>query len=192
MFEFLFGRAKKNLKPTVVVETVGSKPKKSDIRLEMIRLALKSVLRSCGIPLQWIGCEISPKANKGDSEAILIQLVILKWHDELMRFAPELQKRFLTEIQFFDSNADAANLLVLWKFAPDCGCPNDKLPEAGFWASLVKEPTPPEQTVSVKSLAAAAPLAAALPAAKFDLPKSKLDDDKGDDGFAATQIFEQK
>lgn len=210
MFEFLFGRSKKNLKPQVVVESLSVQPKKNDIRLEMIRLALKSVLRRYGIPIPWIGCEIVPMAPSGDSDVLLIQLVLLKWHDELMRYAPELQKQFLTEIQFFDNTAAAANFLIVWKFAPDCGCPHDKLPETGFWAASAGEPAALEQSVPVTPLAAApapavatapavtlapavpAPPAAVLPAAKFDLPKSKLDEDDGDDGFPATQIFEQK
>lgn len=199
MFEFLFGRSRKNLKSTVVIEPVGVQPKKNDIRLEMIRLALKSVLRRYGIPIHWIGCEIEPMAPSGDSDALLIQLVLLKWHDALMRYAPELQKQFLTEIQFFDNSEQAATFLIVWKFAPDCGCPHDKLPEAGFWAASAEEPVPPAQSVpATPPVTAAAPAvtlvapAAVLPAAKFDLPKSKLDEDEGDDGFPATQIFEQK
>jgi hypothetical protein len=204
MFEFLFGRSKKNLKPQVVVETVSVQPKKNDIRLEMIRLALKSVLRRYGIPIPWIGCEMVPMAPSGASDVLLIQLVLLKWHDALMRYAPELQKQFLTEIQFFDNSAEAANFLIVWKFAPDCGCPHDKLPEAGVWTSSAEEPAAREQPVPVTPPAVAlapavalvpaapAPPSAVLPAAKFDLPKSKLDEDDCDDGFPATQIFEQK
>jgi len=191
MFEFLFGRSKKNLKPQLAVETVSPEPKKSEVRLEMIRLALKSVLRRCGIPLPWIGCEIEPLARKSDSATTLIQLVILQWHDQLMRYAPELQKQLLNEIRFFDSSAEATEFLVVWKFAPDCGCPNDQLPEAGYWAPVpAPAPAPVEQGLPVAPTIAAAAVAA--PAVKFDLPKSKLDEDEGDDGFPATQIFEQK
>ena len=204
MFEFLFGRSKKNLKPQVAVETFSAQPKKNDIRVEMVRLALKSVLRRYGIPIHWIGCEIEPMASSGNSDVLLIQMVLLKWNDTLMCYAPELQKQFLTEIQFFDNTSEAANFLVVWKFAPDCGCPHDKLPETAFWTAAAEEPVPLVQAVPATLLAAAAgpaatlasaasaPPAAVLPAAKFDLPKSKLDEDEGDDGFPATQIFEQK
>ncbi|PIY29277.1 MAG: hypothetical protein CO105_11945 [Comamonadaceae bacterium CG_4_9_14_3_um_filter_60_33] len=205
MFEFLFGRSKKNLKPPAVVEAVNFQPKNNEIRLEMVRLALKSVLRRYGIPIQWIGCEIEPMPASGDSDVLLIQLVLLKWHEALMRYASELQKQFLTEIQFFDNTAHATNFLIVWKFAPDCGCPHDKLPEAAFWATAAEEqPVPLAQSASATPLAAAAASAATLappaaiapaavlPAAKFDLPKSKLDEVEGDDGFPATQIFEQK
>jgi len=204
MFEFLFGRSRKNLKPPFAVEATSAQPKKNDIRLEMIRLALKSVLRRYGIPIPWIGCEIVPMAPSGDSDVLLVQLVLLEWHDELMRYAPELQKQFLTEIQFFDNTAEAANFLIVWRFAPDCGCPHGKLPEAGFWAASAQETTALKQPLPVKALAAtpapavtlasaaSAPPAAVLPAAKFDLPKSKFDEEEGDDGFPATQIFEPK
>lgn len=193
MFEFLrFGRARKNLEPKVHDELVDDQAKKNDIRLEMIRLALKSVLRRCGIPLHWIGCEIVPMARSGDSDVMLIQLVILQWHDGLMRYAPELQNQLLKEIQFFDSTAQAASLLIAWKFAPDCGYPNESLPEAGFWVPAPAA-APVVQAEPVKPVAAATLVAAAvLPPAKFDLPKSKLDEAEGDDGFPATQLFEEK
>ncbi len=206
MFEFLFGRSKKKPEPQLAVETFSAQPKKNDIRVEMVRLALKSVLRRYGIPVHWIGCEIKPMASSDDSDVLLIQMVLLKWNDALMCYAPELQKQFLTEIQFFDNTSEAANFLVVWKFAPDCGCPHDKLPETGFWAAVAEESAPLVQAVPATPLAAAvavapavtlasaasAPPSAVLPAAKFDLPKSKLDEDEGDDGFPATQIFEQK
>jgi len=194
MFEFLFGRSKKDLKPKVMAEPVIDQTKKNDIRLEMIRLALKSVLRRYGIPLHWIGSDIAPMARAGDSEVTLIQLVILQWHDGLMRYAPELQNQVLNEIQFFDNTAEATSFLIVWKFAPDCGYPTDQVPGAGFWAPAT-EATPVEPAEPAKPLAAAAVAVAAatvVPAAKFDLPKSKLDEEEGDDGFPATQLFEEK
>ncbi|PKO61073.1 MAG: hypothetical protein CVU24_10280 [Betaproteobacteria bacterium HGW-Betaproteobacteria-18] len=190
MFEFFrFGRAKEPLKSKVMVEPASDQPKKSDLRREMIRLALKSVLRRYGIPFQWIGCEVVPMARSGDSQLMLIQLVLRKWHEGLMSYAPELQNQLLNEIQFFDSNAEAANFLFVWKFAPDCGYPNGQLPEPGFWGPAI-DSTPGEQGLPVKSSIDAA--IKAVPTAKFDLPKSKLDDEDRVDGFAATQIFDNQ
>lgn len=196
MFEFLrFGRARKAKKSSEMVESLGDQSKKNDIRPEMIRLALKSVLRRYGIPLHWIGCDIVPMARSDNSDLTLIQLVVLQWHDALMRYAPEMQNQLLHEIQFFDSTAEAASFTIVWKFAPDCGYPNDKVPEAGFWAPAA-EASKLQQTEPVKPVTAAAvatvAAAALVPAAKFDLPKSKLDEDEGDDGFPATQLFEEK
>ncbi len=192
MFEFLFGRSKKDIKPKRIAEPVSDQAKKNDIRLEMIRLALKSVLRRYGIPLHWIGCEIEPMPGSDDADKTLIQLVILQWHDALMRYAPELQNQLLNEIQFFDTTADATSFLIVWKFAPDCGYPADQVPGADFWAPAA-DSTPPDQTQRARPVAAAAvSVATAVPAAKFDLPKSKFDEEDGDDGFPATQLFEEK
>lgn len=190
MFEFLrFGRDKKVNKSNEKLEPLGGLPKKADIRIEMIRLALKSVLRRYGIPVQWIGAEIAPLASPGDTGILLTQLVVRQWHDEVMRFAPELQNQLSTEIQFFDSTAKPEDFQFVWKFMPDCGYTNEKIPEPGSWA-IAKDSTPVVAAVPVKP--AIAEPATAAPAAKFELPKSKLDDADHDDGFAATQIFEQK
>lgn len=190
MFEFLrFGRDKKANKSKEKLEPVSGQDKKSEIRIEMIRLALKSVLRRYGIPIQWIGAEIVPTARSGDSGVLLIQLVVRQWHDEVMRYAPELQNQVSTEIKFFDSTADLADFQFVWKFMPDCGYTQEKIPEPGTWA-IATDPTPVEAVLPVKP-AIAEPTKVA-PAAKFDLPKSALDDHDQDDGFAPTQIFEQK
>jgi hypothetical protein len=190
MFEFLrFGRDKKANKAKETFEPVSGQPKKSEIRIEMIRLALKSVLRRYGIPIQWIGAEIVPMSSSGDSGVLLTQLVVRQWHDEVMRFAPELQNQLSTEIQFFDSTADPADFQFVWKFMPDCGYTNEKIPEPGSWA-IATDSSPAESALPVKS--AITEPAKDVPAAKFELPKSKLDDVDQDNGFAPTQIFEQK
>ena len=190
MFEFLrFGRDKKVNKSNEKSEPISGQTKKAEIRIEMIRLALKSVLRRYGIPIQWIGAEIVPMSSSGDTGVMLTQLVVRQWHDEVMRFAPELQNQLSTEIQFFDSTANFAEFQFVWKFMPDCGYTNEKIPEPGSWAIATDSP-PAVAALPVKS-AIAEPTTAA-PAAKFELPKSKLDDVDHDDGFAATQIFEQK
>lgn len=190
MFEFLrFGRAKDVMKSNVVVAPINGQSKNSDKRREMIRLALNSVLRRHGIASQWIGCEFVSMARPGGADVMLTQLVILRWHDGLMRYAPELQDELFKEIHLFDKSALASNFLFVWKFAPDCGYPNGKLPEPEFWTSR-HDLTSVEAGSPVKSGIAVAITAA--PVVKFDLPKSKRDDDDRDNGFAATQIVDQE
>ena len=143
----------------------------------MIRLALSGVLRRHGIPSQWLGCEVSPVALLGVPEGVMIQLVIHKWHDGLVQYAPALQSELMKEIHLFDKNFFEPESLLVWKFAPDCGYPNVKLPEPGYW------------TLSADNQNRLPPADVKAPAVKFDLPKSELDEENDDDsGFAPTQI----
>jgi hypothetical protein len=191
MFEFLgIGRTSQTKgeepKPKVTVEPVGTQPRSVDKRREMIRLALSGILRRNGISPHLIGCEVSPLVRPGSPDAVLTQLVVLKWHDGLMRYAPELQNELVKEIHLFEQTAVDSSLIIVWKFAPDCGYPHGKLPAPAFWSPLA---TPTEaMPVVAEKLTTVATVQAAT-AAKFDLPKSKFDDDDDrDNGFAATQI----
>ena len=182
MFEFLgFGRPKdsKGSGPKVnpVPEPVSEAPKDHSKQREMIRLALSAILRRYGIPSQWLGCEVNAVALHGVPDGVLIQLVVHKWHDGLVQYAPALQSELIKEIHLFDKNFFAPECLFVWKFAPDCGNPNSKLPDPGWWT------LPTEKEVALPHTD---PIA---PGVKFDLPKSHLDDDTdSDNGFAPTQI----
>jgi len=190
MFEFLgFGRARKAQteipKPTVGIDPDSVKSGRHRKQRELIRLALNNVLRRHGIALQWIGCEFASMGRAGADDVMLVQLVILKWHDGLMRYAPDLQSELLNEIHLSDSSMAASDLLFVWKFAPDCGYIGGKLPAPEFWASTTSAQSTVQGLAAAPAIAAATP---AGPAVKFDLPRSTLDDDDNDDGFAATQI----
>ena len=192
MFEFLgFGRSKPagedKPKASAVVAAAAAPARNIDKPREMTRMALSSVLRRNGIPSNWIGCELAAMPQPKAAELILVQLVVAHWHDGLMRYAPELQTELLKEVRLFDNGALASNLAFAWKFAPDCGYPDAKLPEPGFWA-LPADSKAVEPSVPVQPEVATA--AKATPARRFDLPRSAMDDDAGDNGFAATQFGE--
>jgi hypothetical protein len=192
MFEFLrFGRGKKANKSQERLEPVNAQHNRSDIRIETARFALKSVLRRYGIPIHWIGAEIVPAANSRESGVLPIQLVVRQWHDEVMRYAPELQNQLSREIKFFDGTADLAEFQFVWKFMPDCGYTHEKIPDSATWA-IATEPTPTPVAAALPATPVVVEPAKRAPVAKFDLPKSALDDQVQDDGFEATQIFERK
>ena len=182
MFEFLGlsrGKEAKVSVPAVtpVADVFSEPPRGHNKQREMIRLALTSVLRRHGIPSQWLGCEVGPVALLGVPDGVMIQLVIHQWHDGLVQFAPALQSALIKEIHLFDNGFLEPECLLVWKFGPDCGNPNIKLPERGYWTLPVEKESAIPQVQ---------PIAAAV---KFDLPKSELDEDNDDDsGFAPTQI----
>lgn len=120
---------------------------------ELIRVVLRDSLRGNGIPTDWIGCELTPRSDDSEDGGQLIQLVINRWHEELMAYTPLLQQQFLQGLQRFDPTGDHSRHLVVWKFSRTCGYPRTAMPSPEFWLA---KPTAPAK-------------------AKFDLPPSSMD-----------------
>jgi hypothetical protein len=137
-------------------------------RRELVRTALRDLLRKNGIPVDWIGFEVVPLANNGDLDVHLVHIVVLKWHEHLMDFAPAFEEQLWRGLLRFSPEMERSELVMGWKFAPGCGCPFAALPEPEFW---VTKPVVP----------AVVPLAPK----KFDLPPSEYDHRSS--GFAPTQ-----
>lgn len=197
MFDFLSrGRSKppttaEHPRPTHAAPV----PPPSAAQREMVRLALHSVLRNKGIPGNWLTCEIIPVQIPGQGEAVLVQLVVLKWHEALMRYAPALQVGMIDGLKHFDANASATKYHFSWTFAPDCGYPHSQFPEPSFWSTSVA-PAPIGSSLPIGGAVSAAAVVAAASTPskpKFDLPPTAADlrnsnDEDDDHGFAATQI----
>lgn len=129
---------------------------------ELTRVLLRDTLRMNGIPTDWISCESAPR-NPGSGDGnLLIQLVINRWHEELLACAPLLQQQLLQGLQRFDPATDHSGHVVVWRFSPACGYPRTAMPPPDFWSDKPAVSAPP----------------------KFDLPPSNRD--KLRDGFAPT------
>lgn len=128
---------------------------------ELIRVVLRDTLRKNGIPTDWIGSQIASRTTPGQPTVHQIQLVILKWHEGLLRFAPLLQQQILRSLQQFDPQSDHSGHTVVWSFAPNCGCPYTTLPAPSYWSAAAEKP-------------------------KFDLPPSTRKFHEVDDDFATT------
>lgn len=126
---------------------------------ELVRVVLRDTLRMHGIPIDWIGCELSPHPKRKDS--LLIQLVLHHWHADLPSYALVLQRQFMEGLQRFDPASDHGGHLVLWRFAADCGCPHTTMPAPGFWEGPAPRP-------------------------RFDLPDTGRDLRKPEDDFVPT------
>jgi len=197
MFEFLgFGRSRKTraetLKPQAVMESGNAKSSNHKKQREMVRLALNSVLRRHGMASSWIGCEFAALARADAADVMLVQLVVLKWHEGLLRYTPDLQNELLNDMRLSDTSIVPSDFLFVWRVAPDCGYAFGELPGPDYWTAALPVASPDQGATAAPAISTAAPAistaASAKPTVKFDLPKSDLDDDDNDHGFAATQI----
>lgn len=190
MFDFL-GRGKNKPDksstddgPTSLPATVQLSP----TQIDMVRMTLLDVLRLHGIPGTWVAAEVIPMHIPGQGEALMLQLEIKRWHDALVLHAPAFQEAMLDGLHRFAPNADQTRYLFTWKFAPDCGCPHTQLPKGDVWRA--SEPVVPGPVAATPSPPPPSPPPAAPSKSHVDLPME--DDDDDDNGFAPTQIRDDR
>ncbi len=135
MFDFLKKKETKNSRPPSAPPTSAafSSTQHSNVRRELIRVVLKDTLRLHGIPFDWLACEVIIIGQANGVEKLHIQLVIMKWKEPLLRYAPALQQQLLLGLDRFDPSVDHSDYIVSWRFSPSCGCPFSHLPEPKFW-----------------------------------------------------------
>ena len=172
-----------------------------DVQRELVRVVLKDTLRQHGIPSSWIGCEVTalsrrvssgpghnaaPGASQGPAprEPLLVHLIVMKWNDALVHFAPALQQQLMLALDRFEPVVDHSNYIVSWRFTPQSGCPYTRMPEPMFWSQDALAPVPVVGRPAVAPNAVA-PTVAPPPRPKFDLPPSSLDNIPS--GFAPTE-----
>ena len=141
----------------------------TNIQRELIRVVLKACLSEHGIPVGWIGCDVTAIARRpGGKRHLFVHLIVQHWNQALMNFAPELQNQLMQSLDQFEPGVDHSNYIISWRFAAECGCPYTRMPDPMFWLQdavpLAKESSR-EKAVSAQT--------AARP--KFDLPASSLD-----------------
>jgi hypothetical protein len=141
--------------------SMSKKPEHAVSSRELVRVVLRDTLRKHGIPTDWVGCQIASRTQSGQATAHQIQLVILKWHEGLFRFAPLLQQQILQGLQQFDPQSDHSGHGVVWSFAPNCGCPYTTMPAPTYWSATAEKQ-------------------------KFDLPPTARKFHEVDDDFATT------
>lgn len=166
-------------------ESVPNTRQHSDIQRELVRVVLKDCLRQNGIPVSWVGCEVTALSSHARGEELFVRLVVLKWDDRLAMFLPALQKQLVAGLDRFEPSIDHSTYAMSWQFAADCGCPHLALPAPSTWAEPAAAATP--------SRPAAQPAASPVvepTKPKFDLPPSAWDrtggPETGPAPFAAT------
>lgn len=178
---------------------------------EMVRLTLHTLLKRHGLPGGSVGAELSAFSNPIEPEALLLQLVVMKWHEGFVRYAPALQKELLDGLKRFDPSATANKYVIVWRYAPNSGYPEVHLPDASYWSHTEGHEAPVSAAAPLshplERVSAVAPLAGPslrqpkpMPPTHFDLadgphdhPPGNHDDDDDDDrdnGFAATQLHD--
>jgi len=107
----------------------------ADLQRELVRVVLKDTLRRNGIPSEWLGCEVTTVTNGAQGEELQIQLVLLQWHELLLRYARALELQLLRGLDRFEPAVDhTKKCTITWRFSPECGSPFTVMPPPVVWA----------------------------------------------------------
>lgn len=152
MFEFFKAKPPKsgrsaNTTPAATTPPTSTR-QHTHIQRELIRVVLKDTLRQHGVPAGWVGCEVLVPPKQVSDEDLIVQLVILKWNDALLRYAPALERQLLLDLDRFDPTVNHSRYMVSWRFAPDCGCPLMEMPDPKFWTQTT-QPVPAPEPVAI-------------------------------------------
>ena len=151
MFEFLKSRRPHVAHPPSVAPVSvapHSTQQHSNVQRELIRVVLKDTLRVHGIPSGWLACEVIIITRPNSEKEFHIQLVVMKWREQLLRYAPALQQQLVLALQRLDLSVGHSSYLVSWRFSPDCGCPFTAMPDPKFWFETAS-PAADEEPISV-------------------------------------------
>ncbi len=135
MFKFLKSRRPKDERePAAQVSLLPDRSTQhSDVRRELIRVVLKDTLRLHGVPFGLLACEVIVVARASGEEELHVQLVIMKWNEQLLRYATALQQQLHLGLDRFDPSIDHSKYIFSWRLSPDCGCPFPLMPDPKTW-----------------------------------------------------------
>ncbi len=187
------------------------KPLADDVRKarELINKAAIETALVCGVPATWLSFEVVTISDH-ESAYFQLQVVMNRWDEYLAAHSYAFERAVVKRISEKNLNVVRAMRAVLWRTAPDAGCPYDDMPEAQAWGSeAVKKRAQARDrmnrdlyTLSASPAGAAVPIHMPFSADQADgsNPSDKyrylLDDSAYDDNqpssvndFAATQAY---
>jgi hypothetical protein len=142
----------------------------------MLRVAIRSTLNRHGIPIAWIGADVSLANSRGREPGVHLRLMLRHWDPRLLTHAVALQNSLIERVMTFDPLASTWLTGISWQFdLPDEGsCP--PLPPAGSWTAAPPDEGPVAVQSAIAELVRNGP--AAGPAAAG--PDQSADDVKSD------------
>ncbi len=108
----------------------------ADLRIarELIKSAATQTVLAYGVPARWLNFEVVTISD--DEKAYFqLQVVINHWDEYLVAHCYAFERAVLKRIRDENIEVGRAIRAVLWRMAPDAGCPYDQMPEAQAWSA---------------------------------------------------------
>jgi hypothetical protein len=102
-------------------------------RRELVRVALGDVRRRHGLPANWLDCEILPMPDRGKDSRLLVQLRVLHWDENLMKYSMAIQRQLGAQILMLDPSAIRWLQGIVWHLVSDANCRFLDMPDAALW-----------------------------------------------------------
>ena len=111
-------------------------------RRELVRVALRDVCRTHGVPAAWIDCEaLSLRSSRGDSR-MFVRLKVVHWDEQLLKYALALQRHLRMEVARLDPRSADWLTGIGWELVSEANCPYLAMPKPAAWAVAVKAVAP--------------------------------------------------
>jgi hypothetical protein len=103
------------------------------MKRDVISFALEDTLRSSGIPLDWIDCEVIDTSDNEGTRKTCIILVMKSWNENLLKQGLLIQKKILNQIDWIEPSLDYTKFDFSWRYGIECQSPYPELPPPPFW-----------------------------------------------------------
>ena len=143
MFEFLKRNPIQPQNPTLetsISTRLNSTQQVGGVQDDVIGVVLKDLLRMHGVPANWLTFEVNYLARGPGLAEVQIQLLIMRWSEQLLRYSAALQDQLLTGLDRFEPHVDHSKYVVVWRFSKECDLPFSAIPAQVKWH--VSTPTP--------------------------------------------------
>jgi hypothetical protein len=136
---FWFARKKTPSKEPLIVSPVNAAaPAIPVVQSDLVKLALKEVVRTYGVPTHWVICEVIPLDAPSGTLRFQLILTMTKWNEQLLRYTLTLQQKLLHSLGKYPPKSERTEYQVSWAFAPTCNSPILEIPSSANWV----EPKP--------------------------------------------------
>jgi hypothetical protein len=108
----------------------------ADLRIarELINSAAMQTSLAYGVPPRWLNFEVVTISD--DEKAYFqLQVVMNHWDEYLAAHCYAFERAVIKRIREENIEVGRAIRAVLWRVAPDAGCPYDQMPEAQAWSA---------------------------------------------------------
>ncbi len=114
--------------------TSATAPGDLDAALELITDAALQTVKAYGLPEHWFSFETVTVTNK-EKTYFQLQILMNHWDMQMCAHSYAFECAVIRTIRKKDRDIGRALRAVLWRVAPDAGCPFDEMPEPSYWAA---------------------------------------------------------
>lgn len=87
------------------------------MRIEVIRLALRDALARARVPVDWVGFELLPAAERAGPGKFHVRLAVRRWDGWLVQSIVELERGLFRRMKLLDTMCHLWVVDISWRFA---------------------------------------------------------------------------